>query len=343
MHRTTLLSVAVLSPALLSPISSAIAQQEGVSVSPFVSFLPSVGTSSPLAGLALTVAGNGGLGLRASGHLALNNSNDVFANPGAMRPWGADADALFLFGSHGLTPFAFAGLGMTSNDSLGVRTTHHNWSYGAGASLPLGNALGVFGEARWRMSSYVLPTANVAPSPTKEFRVGVSFHVGGSSSSSTGRRYPRERRLDLAQRPSIQPATAHYVVSETRKPLGTLVVGTANQYVGVPFRLGGTSPKSGFDGVGFVQYVFLRHDVMLPSSLGELVDEGQSLPADWRSLSAGDLVFFERNGSIYHVAIYAGRNRIIHASPAGGVRYDDLSSTNGKWFADHMVIARRVP
>lgn len=342
MHRTTLLSVAVLSPALLSPISSAVAQQSGVTVSPFVSFLPSVGTSSPLAGLALTMAGNGGLALRGSGHLALNNTNDPFANPGATRPWGADADALYLFGSNGLTPFAFAGLGMTSNDSLGVRTTHHNWSYGAGAALSLGNALGLFGEARWRMSRYVLPTANVAPSPTKEFRVGVSFHVGGSSSSSTGRRYPRERRLDVTQSTSFS-SRARLTSSEARRPLGTLIVGTANEYVGVPYRPGGTSPRTGFDGAGFVQYVFDRHGVPLSSSLAELVDEGQSLPADWRSLSAGDLVFFERNGSIYHVAIYAGRNRIIHASAAGGVRYDDLSSSTGKWFADHMVMARRVP
>jgi cell wall-associated NlpC family hydrolase len=188
----------------------------------------------------------------------------------------------------------------------------------------------------------VLPTADIAPSPTKEFRVGVSFHVGGSSSSSTGRRYPRDRRFDASQTQTLRPRT-RTVSSTARQPLGNLIVGTADQYIGVPYRLGGTSPKSGFDGTGFVQYVFDRHGVLLPSSLGELAEAGEGLPADWRSLSAGDLVFFERNGSLYHVAIYAGRNRIIHASAAGGVRYEDLSSTTGKWFADHMVVARRVP
>ena len=165
MHRTTVLSVAVLSPALLSPISRAIAQSD-ITISPFVSFLPTAG-ASPLAGLALTLGGNG-LGLRGSGHMALDNSNNAFANPGSIRPWGADADAVLNLGSHGLSPFVFAGLGLTSADSLGTRTTHHNWSYGFGGTLGISSAIGIFGEGRWRMSSYVLPTANLAPSSTWE-------------------------------------------------------------------------------------------------------------------------------------------------------------------------------
>jgi len=83
-HRTTVFSVAVLSPALLSPISRVFAQQSDITISPFVSFLPTAG-ASPLAGLALTLGGNG-LGLRGSGHIALDNSNNAFANPGSIRP-----------------------------------------------------------------------------------------------------------------------------------------------------------------------------------------------------------------------------------------------------------------
>ncbi len=59
-----LLTIAA-SPALLR------AQRSDVSVSPFVSFLP-VGGASPLAGMALALAGNGAFGVRGSAGLALS-------------------------------------------------------------------------------------------------------------------------------------------------------------------------------------------------------------------------------------------------------------------------------
>jgi hypothetical protein len=62
-----------------------------------------------------------------------------------------------------------------------------------------------------------------------------------------------------------------------------------------------------------------------------------------RSLAVGDLMLFSQGGRISHVAIYAGNGRFIHSSSSGkGVRYDDLGTTRGKWFANHMVAARRV-
>src|SRR3954463_10057804 len=100
-HRTRFTSAALAGSALLVSAQVVAAQQSDVTLTPFVSFLPSAGTS-PLAGLALTLAGNGGIGLRASGHLALENSKSSgFGAAGTMRPWGADVDALFTLGSRG--------------------------------------------------------------------------------------------------------------------------------------------------------------------------------------------------------------------------------------------------
>jgi len=121
------------------------------------------------------------------------------------------------------------------------------------------------------------------------------------------------------------------------------VLGTAADYLGAPYRYGGTSPSSGFDCSGFVQYVFAKQGVRLPRTARQQAQVGSALPADWRALAPGDLVMFEENGRIDHVAIYAGGNRIIHStSSGGGVRYDDLTTRRGQWFADHMVVARRV-
>jgi hypothetical protein len=122
------------------------------------------------------------------------------------------------------------------------------------------------------------------------------------------------------------------------------VVPTAERYLGTPYRYGGTSPITGFDCSGFVQYVFGRNNVKLPRTSRQQAKVGKAMPRRFKSLAPGDLVMFaERGEPISHVAIYAGHSRIIHASSSGGaVRYDDLGTSRGKWFVDHMVAARRV-
>jgi cell wall-associated NlpC family hydrolase len=343
-------TVALWAAAITSPCSLVMAQQSDVSVSPFVSFLPATG-ASPLAGLAIALAGTNGLALRASGHLALENSNaNAFYGANTLRPWGADADAVLFLGGHsfdgynrGFAPFVFAGLGVSGRDSTGQNITHNNWSYGAGASIPLGSAIDLFGESRWRMSRYVLPTASFAPSPTNELRVGLSFHIG-SSGSSHSRKASRssDRRSEMT--PSSLPGSVSRYPASMRTSVGAVrLIGTAEEYIGVPYRWGGTSPSGGFDCSGFTQYVFARQGVRLPRTSYEQAEVGQSVAADWDVVEPGDLVMFEENGRISHVAIFAGRNRIIHSSSSGGgVRYDDLSTQRGQWFADHMVAARRV-
>jgi len=310
------------------------AQQSDLSIGPFLSYLPSSG-ASPLAGLALTIA-SGSIAFRGSGHLSLEDRSSL-SSDNRMRPWGADADLLLMSPSRrSLSPFVFAGVGTSAADSDGFRVQQHGWSYGAGLSVPLGGALDVFGEMRYRMSSFVLPTAYEAPSPRQELRVGMSFHVGGGSSSA--HRATDSRRISVI--PSGEPVE-RVVVRPTSA--AARVLPTADHYVGVKYRYGGTSPTTGFDCSGFVQYVFAQHGVRLPRTSRQQAAVGTRLSADWDAVAPGDLVMFEEGGRIGHVAIYAGRNRIIHATASGGsVRYDDLSTSRGRWFADHMVAARRV-
>jgi cell wall-associated NlpC family hydrolase len=326
-------------------MASGAAQQSDLAISPFVSFLPSAGTN-PLAGLALTLAGDAGFGVRASAHMALDNyDNAGFQTSNAFRPWGADADAILsvggrAFGSaRSFAPFVFAGIGTATTDTLGFRQTHSNWSYGAGVSIPLAGAIDVFGESRWRLSRYVLPTANGAPPTTQEIRAGITLHFGHGGASHGLSGGSRDRRADvnpILRLPTTIPSGASSASSRR-------VLSTADEYVGVPYRYGGTSPATGFDCSGFVQYVFARQGVELPRTARQQAQVGDRLSADWRAVQAGDLVMFEENGRISHVAIYTGHNRIIHASASGGgVRYDDLSTQRGEWFMDHMVAARRV-
>jgi hypothetical protein len=181
---------------IAAPVVAASAQRSDLAVTPFVSFLPSTG-GSPLAGLALTLGGNGGLAFRASGNFALQNTtNSSTAVSTDTRPWGADADAMFLFSrndglSRSITPFVFAGVGVEGVQNVVDTRTRNNWSYGFGANVPLARAIDLFGEARWRMTEFVLPTAYQAPARTNELRFGLSFQVGSGTNESAP---PRGRR-----------------------------------------------------------------------------------------------------------------------------------------------------
>ncbi len=84
------------------------------------------------------------------------------------------------------------------------------------------------------------------------------------------------------------------------------IVSVAEQYMGVPYVWGGTSP-SGFDCSGFTQYVFRQCGYSINRTADAQYSNGSYVSYD--SLQAGDLVFFANTYSasgITHVGIYIG-------------------------------------
>ncbi len=120
---------------------------------------------------------------------------------------------------------------------------------------------------------------------------------------------------------------------------GTLVVGALG-LLGIGYRLGGSSPTSGFDCSGMVRYVFSTAlGLDLPRRAEEISRIGSRV--DRSELKPGDLVFYKTLRKTFsHVGIYLGNNRFIHAPSAGGaVRVDDM--TQSYWTA-RFNGARRV-
>ena len=130
----------------------------------------------------------------------------------------------------------------------------------------------------------------------------------------------------------------------TATSTAAVVLPTADRYVGVPYKWGGESPRTGFDCSGYTQYVFAKHGVKIPRTSRAQVAAGAAVPVRVDALRPGDLIMFaERGRPISHVAIYAGDKRIIHSSKSGGgVRYDRLTTNRGAWYVNHMVAVRRV-
>ena len=90
------------------------------------------------------------------------------------------------------------------------------------------------------------------------------------------------------------------------------IVRTASQYVGVPYRWGGESPRTGFDCSGLTMVVYRLNGLDLPRSSTQQWKVGRRI--DRSRLQKGDLVFFATSGggSVSHVGIYTGRNKFLH-------------------------------
>jgi cell wall-associated NlpC family hydrolase len=105
------------------------------------------------------------------------------------------------------------------------------------------------------------------------------------------------------------------------------LISTAESYLGIPYRWGGTSAKTGFDCSGLTQAVYKLNGLSIPRTSRDQYSKGS--PVSKNKLRGGDLLFFSaaKGGSINHVAIYVENGVFIHAPSSGQViRKDNLNA-----------------
>jgi murein DD-endopeptidase len=122
---------------------------------------------------------------------------------------------------------------------------------------------------------------------------------------------------------------------------GRSIVSEASKYMGIPYRWGGTSPQTGFDCSGFVQFIF-RHtlNIKLPRMPVDMSRLG--LRVNREELAPGDLVFFNtRGGKFTHVGIYVNDSQFIH-SPMPGTRVT-VSRMDSAYYRHRFTYAVRIP
>lgn len=104
------------------------------------------------------------------------------------------------------------------------------------------------------------------------------------------------------------------------------IVQYAEQFVGVPYRYGGTSPARGFDCSGFTSYVLKNFGHTLPRTSSDQSVLGRAIT--FEHAQPGDLLFFGRGKNIQHVAIVVSNSRkalqMIHTSTSRGVMVEDM-------------------
>ncbi len=114
----------------------------------------------------------------------------------------------------------------------------------------------------------------------------------------------------------------------------------AEQYVGTPYRWGGTSP-AGFDCTGFVLWVYSQFGVDLPHNEAGQLASGTNVAAD--ELRPGDVLVFAntyRRG-LSHVGIYVGNGQFVHAADERhGVTVSSL--WDGYWGPRFVAASRAI-
>jgi cell wall-associated NlpC family hydrolase len=99
-----------------------------------------------------------------------------------------------------------------------------------------------------------------------------------------------------------------------RTKFGKAVVRRAAAQKGKPYRYGATGPRA-FDCSGLVKYVMTGVGVKVPRTSSAIAKKAHRVAKGHKQL--GDLIFFTSGGSVYHVAVYAGDNRVWHAPYPG--------------------------
>lgn len=128
---------------------------------------------------------------------------------------------------------------------------------------------------------------------------------------------------------------AKYIVETEPEPVapvidkGREIVEFALKYVGNPYVYGGSSLTNGTDCSGFSSSVYKNFGINIQrSSRSQYASNGISVSK--ANLEPGDLVFYGYNGSVSHVAIYIGDNKIVHAStPKTGICISPLEQRGG--------------
>lgn len=111
-------------------------------------------------------------------------------------------------------------------------------------------------------------------------------------------------------RPTAPPPgnwSTYESASDERKAL----VDKALTYVGGRYVWGGNDPATGVDCSGFVKALYGMIGIELPRYSRSQAELNTRVAL--QDMRAGDLVFYARDGVVYHVAMYIGDGKIVHA------------------------------
>lgn len=122
---------------------------------------------------------------------------------------------------------------------------------------------------------------------------------------------------------------------------GSDVVAFAQQFIGTPYVWAGNDLSKGVDCSGLVQQVLKNFGISVPRTTYDMIGVGKGVKMN--ELQAGDLVFFDNDGSKAgpdHVGIYIGDGKMIEAPRPG--KNVQISRIDDGYWGKYFMGGRRV-
>jgi murein DD-endopeptidase len=120
--------------------------------------------------------------------------------------------------------------------------------------------------------------------------------------------------------------------------VGGAIADVAMGMVGTRYLYGGADPLQGFDCSGLVYYAYGQAGYRVPRSSQELFRAARKISVD--EADRGDLMFFQDQTKLSHVAIYLGSGLFVHA-PASGKNVA-VGSLDSRYYREHLVAVGRL-
>jgi NlpC/P60 family len=122
-------------------------------------------------------------------------------------------------------------------------------------------------------------------------------------------------------------------------PDALTALAAARSELGTPYLWGGSSPSTGFDCSGLVQWAYAQAGIRIPRVTYDQIEVGQRI--DRSHLLPGDLVFFRNSsGDVHHVGMSLGGDKFVQAPHTGDVV--KVSSLNESYYAREFTGGRRM-
>jgi cell wall-associated NlpC family hydrolase len=144
-------------------------------------------------------------------------------------------------------------------------------------------------------------------------------------------------------KPAPETPSTEHLAAQLEEIQRALMQGSINDFLGTPYKWGGTAKKRGTDCSGFTQGVFRDGGVQIPR-VSRIQFKKTPLKLKQREeLVWGDLVFFNKNGGpdtyITHVGMYMGKDdkgieRFVHSCCSKGVT---ISRFNKRYYLSRFV------